>query len=312
MLEFLKLVRLKNIAFAAFMMYATRYFVVLPLLERDGFLLQVTEGQFSLLVVAVCCLVAAAYVINDYFDTKADRISGSRGVIVGKTVGRRPAITLHSLLNGVAVVLAFYLGWQEGCWELGLVFLAVSVLLWYYSFRYKKCFVWGNLIAALLAALIPLNVLLFELPLLYAVYPEMPAGEVGMVFHRVLAFSGFLFLNMLAYEINKDIFTVKGDWDEDTITFPVRLGIPATRGIIAGLVGVSVAVLATVYFGMFFPSGAAGVYFLVMGIFYGLYLYLLFRKPGSRGGQLNCLRLILLLGMGFSVVLFYILKHGSV
>ena len=29
-----------------------------------------------LLVVAVCCLISGAYVINDYFDTKSDRISG--------------------------------------------------------------------------------------------------------------------------------------------------------------------------------------------------------------------------------------------
>ena len=86
MLEILKLIRLRTIAFTAFTMYAIRFFVVQPVLEKAGFALQMPEGNFSLLVIAVCCLVSAAYVINDYFDTKADRISGNRPVIVGKTI----------------------------------------------------------------------------------------------------------------------------------------------------------------------------------------------------------------------------------
>ena len=89
MLEILKLIRLRTIAFTAFTMYAMRFFVVQPVLEKAGFTLQMPEGNFSLLVIAVCCLVSAAYVINDYFDTKADRISGNRPVIVGKTISRR-------------------------------------------------------------------------------------------------------------------------------------------------------------------------------------------------------------------------------
>ena len=103
MLEILKLIRLRTIAFTAFTMYAIRFFVVQPVLEKAGFALKMPEGNFSLLVIAVCCLVSAAYVINDYFDTKADRISGNRPVIVGKTISRRAAIILHSILNVVAV-----------------------------------------------------------------------------------------------------------------------------------------------------------------------------------------------------------------
>ncbi len=83
MFEILKLIRFRTIAFAAFTMYAVRYFVLKPILDINGFSLQMTNWAFSLLVISVCCLIAGAYVINDYFDTKADRISGVKNVLWG-------------------------------------------------------------------------------------------------------------------------------------------------------------------------------------------------------------------------------------
>ena len=40
MLEILKLIRLRTIAFTAFTMYAMRFFVVQPVLEKAGFALR--------------------------------------------------------------------------------------------------------------------------------------------------------------------------------------------------------------------------------------------------------------------------------
>ena len=84
MWEVLRLIRIRTIAFAALTMYTMRYMVILPMLELNGFTLQMADWAFTLLVVAVCCLISGAYVINDYFDTKCDRISGFRTVVVGK------------------------------------------------------------------------------------------------------------------------------------------------------------------------------------------------------------------------------------
>lgn len=144
MLEIFKLIRLRTIAFTAFTMYAMRFFVVQPLLDKAGFALQMPEGNFSLLVIAVCCLVSAAYVINDYFDTKADRISGNRPVIVGKTISRRTAIILHTVLNVVAVGIAYYLAREARHAEIVLLFLIISLVLWFYSSLDKKTFFMGE------------------------------------------------------------------------------------------------------------------------------------------------------------------------
>ena len=84
---------LRTIAFAALTMYAMRYLVIRPMLDINGLALQMTGWAFFLLVVAVCCLISGAYVINDYFDTKSDRISGIKKVVVGKSISRRVAIS---------------------------------------------------------------------------------------------------------------------------------------------------------------------------------------------------------------------------
>ena len=309
MLEILKLIRIRNIAFAAFVMYAMRYFVVFPLLARQGLFLQLTDGNFFLLVLSVCCLVSAAYVINDYFDTKADRISGSRGVIVGKTITRRRAIALHTVLNVAAVGISFYLAWLVRCWLLGAVFVAVSALLWFHASHYKKCFVWGNLLVAFLTALIPLTVILFELPLLRAHLPADVAGETSRVLWSVSAYSYFLFVNMLVYEISKDIFSVDGDKAEGTMTFPVKLGLSATKRIIDGLVAICWVSLWGVYFLFFYPDLCAACYFAAVSVYYACYLRLLHRGKTSRNGLLNHLRAIMFLLVCFSVLFFYLIQQ---
>lgn len=310
MLELLKLIRIRNIVFSAFVMYAMRYFVVAPLLAGEGFSLQMGDGEFFLLALAVCCLVSAAYVINDYFDTKSDRISGSKGVIVGKTVTRRGAIVLHSVLNAASVVIAFYLAWRERCWMLGTVFVAVSVVLWLHASRYKKCFVWGNLLVAFLAALIPFVVVLFELPLLRSVCAVAETGFSQVVW-SVFAYSYFLFLNMLVYEVSKDIYSVEGDRADGVMTFPVRLGVTATRYLIDGLVGVSLMSLVAAYFLFFHPSVWVACYFVAIGLYYGYFLRLLHRKTTTRGRLLNHLRAIIFLFICFSLLFFYLTQQEN-
>ena len=308
MLEIFKLIRLRTIAFAAFTMYAMRYFVIVPILARGGFSLQLSDGDFSFLVVSVCCLVSAAYVINDYFDTKTDRLSGNREIIVGKTISRRMAIILHTFLNIVAVVIAFYMGERVGHWEFGILFLAVSLLLWFYSSRYKKRFVWGNLFVAFLAGCIPLSAVLFEIPLLTHTYSDVIA-KTGINFNAVLYWTGwfsyFLFFNMWIYEVNKDIYSIEGDRDDGVMTFPVKLGIRKTKIFISILVCWCIVSMFVLYAIEFSHSWVVLGYFAV-GLFipYLFYVYSVLRDDRKKF-QFYLIRLIMVLCVGFSLLLQY-------
>lgn len=304
MLEILKLIRLRTIAFTAFTMYAMRFFVIQPALEKVGFALQMPEGNFSLLVIAVCCLVSAAYVINDYFDTKADRISGNRPVIVGKTISRRAAIILHSILNVVAVGIAYYLAREAHHAEIVFLFLIISLVLWFYSSRVKKRFIWGNVIVAILAGLIPLTVITFEIPLLSDVYSDIVLKthvSFAYVFYWTVCFSYFLFINMLIYEINKDIYSINGDRADGIVTLPVKFGILATKKVIVGLIIIAVISLIMFLLFGFAQIPIIWIYFIIALIIpYLIYGYAILKNNNMKF-QLRMIRLIMVLCMGICV-----------
>lgn len=309
MFEILRLIRFRTIAFAAFTMYAVRYFVLKPILDINGFSPQMTNWAFCLLVISVCSLIAGAYVINDYFDTKADRISGVKNVVVGRSVSRREAIFLHTLLNVLAVGIAFYLSIAAGIWKIGVLFVLVSGILWFYSSLYKRYFITGNLLVAILASLIPMSVLVYEIPLLNMAYADIlidTGTDFMYMFYWVGGFSWFLFLNILMYEINKDIYTVEGDLENGIQTLPVRWGIKSAK--VAIIVLASLAILSVVYFYMTVFTSSLSI--LVYGIVallipYGIYMVSVGGKYGKRTFQLRMIRLITVLCMGSC----FLLKH---
>lgn len=307
MWKILRLVRIRTIAFAALTVYAMRYFVVLPMLDLNGFTLQMADWAFTLLVIAICCLISGAYVINDYFDTKTDRISGVRDVVVGKSVSRRMAITLHSVLNIMAVGIAFYLGFAVGVWKIGILFLLVSGVLWFYSSAYKKYFIIGNVLVGILAALIPVSAIVYEIPLLNMAYADILI-ETGTnfvyMFNWVFGFSWFIFLNILIYEINKDIYTVEGDRENGSNTIPVKLGIKAAQNIITLLAVIAMVSVGLFYYIEFTASLAILVYTIVALLLpYAVYIFAVKSPKSGRRFQLTMIRLIMVLCIFVSVFL---------
>lgn len=307
MYEILRLIRIRTIAFAALTMYAMRYLVIRPMLDINGLALQMTGWAFFLLVVAVCCLISGAYVINDYFDTKSDRISGIKKVVVGKSISRRVAISLHTVLNLFAVSIAFYLGFAVGVWKIGILFLLVSGILWFYSSTYKKYFLTGNLLVGILASLIPISAIVYEIPLLNMAYAELLI-ETGTnflyMFDWVFGFAWFIFLNTLMYEINKDIYTVEGDRENGNHTIPVKLGIRAAEGIITALAGVAMISAVLAYFVEFSASLAILIYIIFALLLpYGIYIISILSGKRKRRFQLWLIRLIMVLCLGVCVFL---------
>lgn len=307
MLEILRLVRIRTIAFAAMTMYAMRYFVVLPMLEINGFSLQMTHWAFLLLVIAICCLISGAYVINDYFDTKSDRISGVKNVLVGASVSRRTAITLHSVLNVIAVGIAFYLGFAVGVWKIGILFLLVSGLLWFYSSTYKKYFIVGNVLVGFLAALIPVCAIVYEVPLLNMAYADIliqTDTNFIYMFYWIFGFAWFIFLNILMYEINKDIYSIDGDRENGIHTIPVNAGIKVAKRTITGLALLAMLSAGLGYYFEFSESLAILVYLILAVLLpYGVYIVAINDKKSNRRLQLNLIRLITVLCLGVSVLL---------
>lgn len=286
-----RLIRLRTLLFAVFTLYAMRCFVIRPILAVNDFSLQLDDLSFTLLVVAVCCLITGAYVIDDYFDTRTDR---------------NHAIALHAVLNGMAVSIAFYLGTVVGIWKIAVLFVLVSGLLWFYSSVYKRFFLIGNLFVAFMTALIPLSALVFEMPLLNIKYADILIDtntDFMYMFYWVGGFSCFLFVNTLLYEVNKDLYMVESDRENDIRTLPVKAGMTVARAVIALIAGVSIGCMWILYYTVFRGSEPVLIYFVGLSLCYLLYTGLILAKKRRRTGELTVIRLLAAGGIAFSLLL---------
>lgn len=248
--SFFRLVRYKNLLIVALTQYLMRFAIIRPILGINGFELQFGEFHFFLLVFTTLLLTAAGYVINDYFDTRTDMLNRPETVVVGRKISRRSAIILHWVLNFSGILTGFYLGFYAGVPLLGLLFVFVAVLLWFYSTDYNRKFLVGNVIIAFLTAMVPVLVVLFEVPMLHNEYGDimrLNQASFSYIVAWVGSFGFFAFLTTLIRELIKDIEDYEGDETQGRKSVPIILGISYTKLIIGGLIIMTLVSLAYLY-----------------------------------------------------------------
>ncbi len=229
MISYFKLFRWKNLLILIIIQYLLRHCVIQPLLIKEGYSLALSNIDFALLVLATVLISAAGYAINDYFDIKVDRINKPHKIILGKELSRRKAIFSHIILNIIAVLIGFYLAYRVENWILAFLFIAVAVLLWLYSIRYKRKFLIGNIIISVLAAFVIAIVWVFEYNAIIS--KTTISIEELQINNFVRIFALFAFLTTLLREIVKDIEDIKGDAKTGCKTIPIVSGIRPTKNL---------------------------------------------------------------------------------
>jgi 4-hydroxybenzoate polyprenyltransferase len=243
--DVMTLVRLPNLLVVAVTMMLMRYAVIRPLLNAmpvtltDNPLIvtrmtfQLGWFDFVILVISICFITAAGYVINDYFDIRTDFIN--RGtIIVGNTITRRMAMMYHNVLNILGVIGGTYVSARIGYFWLGIFFVLISGLLYFYSATYKRQFLIGNIIVALLVALVPMMVVIYDAAPVYKEYSQTTVNfpGVAILFYWVAGFAIFAFLTTLIREIIKDMEDCKGDMETGRKTLPVVSGLKVSKVIV--------------------------------------------------------------------------------
>lgn len=237
-ISFLRLIRFQNLLIVVGTLYLVRYCILAPILKYGDLSLQLNEFFFFLLVLSTVFITAAGYAINDYFDRKTDLVNKPDSVIIGRKIKRRYAMAFHIVFNIIGILIGFYISLSIGEPLLSLIFITVGGLLWFYSTTYKKQLLVGNLIVALLTALVPLIVFLFEYPLLKSAYSNLFTTFGSIIKYLaswVLGYAGFAFLLTLVREITKDTEDFEGDSAYGNQTIPIVIGTGYTKGIIVVL-----------------------------------------------------------------------------
>ncbi|MBE0674088.1 MAG: geranylgeranylglycerol-phosphate geranylgeranyltransferase [Bacteroidales bacterium] len=324
MVEFLKLIRWKNLIIVIATMVMVRYLLLDSLLSQmmvlsaDGEMVATTLRlpwhDFLALIIAAVCLTAGGYVINDYFDIKTDLIN--RGtIIVGTVIPRRKAMMIHNVLNLIGVVAGFYVSWRVGYFWLGTVFLLVSGLLWFYSASYKRQFLIGNIIVGLLTALVPFMVVFYEFPALFSYYSSNAVGQPDyrLLFMWTGGFSLFAFLTTIVREIIKDIEDFEGDMEYGRHTLPVVSGIKSTKYIVTALIISIIAALYLVW--MLYVSDMITLVYISAALTLPLLLtiYMVLTGRGKKHFQASStvMKFVMLMGLLYTVVVKVILVTGT-
>ncbi len=320
MSDYLRLIRYPNLLIVALTQYAIRWGVIDPMLSASSvnlpnaeFNLQLSPLHFFFLVLSTVCLTAAGYVINDYFDTHTDFLNRPKKVLVGTKIPRRHAMALHIVLSAAGVLLGFYIAFHIELPLLGFIFLLVSGILYFYSTTYKRQFLVGNLLVAILTGLVPLMVILFELPELNKAYGEILVNrntDLMYIFYWVVGFSLFAFLTNFIREIVKDMEDYEGDSVYGRNSVPVILGIKNSKIIVNVLIVITLSSLAFVYF-RYLNDQITLIYFSLFLFLPFLFLVYKTMKANSKSDYRlvgNGLKIIMLTGIIYAFVARFIIQ----
>jgi 4-hydroxybenzoate polyprenyltransferase len=308
-------------------MVLMRYFIIEPLISKVPAVLYGASGEittmvlqfplidFIILVLSTVFITAGGYVINDYFDIKTDLVNRGE-VIVGTKIPRRMAMMWHSIFNILGVAGGLYISWKAGYIWMGILFIIVSGLLYFYSASYKRQFLIGNLIVALLTAMVPMLVVLYEWPALFQYYSVNSSNIPGLsfLFYWVGGFALFAFLTTLSREVIKDIEDFEGDLAYGRNTLPVVLGVTASKIVAVSLIIMTLALLYIVWY--FFVNDKITLIYLsaviALPLLFVIFQLLISKTRRQLHSASSLMKIIMLAGILYSMVVKVIIKWNLV
>jgi 4-hydroxybenzoate polyprenyltransferase len=323
MKAFMNLIRWKNLLIVILTMVLMRYAIIAPLISRIGVIpingsgreipmtLQFPWYYFVLLVLATVLIAAGGYVINDYFDIKTDLINKGK-VIVGTKIPRRKAMMWHNIFNIIGVLTGFYISLKAGFLMMGVLFLLASGLLYFYSASYKRQFLIGNIVVAILTATVPILVVLYDWPALYRYYTINAASlpPINFIFYWVAGFALFAFLTTLTREIIKDIEDFEGDIAYGRNTVPVVIGVLSAKVVSICLIIITIVLLYLTWY--FFINDKITLIYISAAIVVPFLLTIYKVITGSNRKQLHyassIMKIAMLMGILYSIVVKVILS----
>jgi 4-hydroxybenzoate polyprenyltransferase len=232
-LNYFKLIRWPNLLMMALVMFCLRYFLILPQFDNAGIIEGSTILLFILLIISVLCIAGGGYIINDVLDQEIDAVNHPENQLIGKVIVEKSARLFYLGLTSFGLVTGIYLAYIASSAYFGLIFPAMAALLYYYSIRYKRQLISGNIVVSFASAMVLIVVWNFELFLLDAENTQLAEnkGVISFISKFVYAYTLFAFFSSLIRELVKDIEDIAGDEADNCATIPILLGVSFSRRI---------------------------------------------------------------------------------
>tara|TARA_B110000902_G_scaffold81323_1_gene96514 strand:- start:996 stop:1913 length:918 start_codon:yes stop_codon:yes gene_type:complete len=234
--------------------------------------------DFDLLyiVLASVCVVAAGYIINNFYDVKLDRINRPLKTGLDNYVKQETKLKLYFFLNFLGFTFGLFVSWRSA------LFFSVYIFgIWFYSHKLKR-HPFTGLISATTLTILPF----FAIFVYYKNFSKI-----------IFVFAIFLFLVIMVRELIKDLENIKGALANNYKTFSVVYGEVKTKQLSLLLLlftSFPVAVLLS------YPALGYMRYYFYLSIFtlifVGVYLWK-FTQQKEYTFLHNILKLLLLTGV---------------
>lgn len=198
-------VRGYNILVLVIAQYLAAIFIFSPTNSLENVLL---DFHLLYLVLATTFVVAAGYIINNFYDVKVDRINRPVKAGIDNYVRQETKLSLYFILNFLGFALGFLVSVKAA------LFFAVYIFgIWFYSHKLKK-YAFVGLFSATILTLLPF----------FVVFVHFKNFSPSIFLHAI-----FLFLVIMIRESIKDLQNLKGLIANNYKRFPVVYGEKRTK-----------------------------------------------------------------------------------
>ena len=277
-LSLFSVVRGYNILVIALAQYLASIYILAPELPVRKVVFDI---NLFVIVIASAMVIAAGYIINNFYDAEKDLINKPRKSMLDRLVSQRFKLTTYFVLNFLAVIAASYVSFRA-------VFFFSSYIfgIWIYSHKLKKIPFLGNFISATLA-----------ITPFFVVFIYYKNIQPVIFMHAV-----FLFLLILAREMIKDLENISGDLAQNYKTIPIIYGARTSKVLISLLILLTLVPSLLLIFK--FDVGYMNLYFMLCVVLLILFIFLLFKAKARKDYVWlhNILKLIIVMGV-FGILL---------
>lgn len=166
------------------------------------------DVDLHFLILATICVVSAGYIINDFYDEKADLINRPVKTRINNYVRQETRLTLYFVLNALGFLFGLLVSSKAA-----LFFAVYITSIWLYSHKLKKYPFFG-LFTATILTILPF----------FVVFIHFRNFSQVIFIHAI-----FLFLILMVRELIKDLENFKGALVSNYKTFSIAYGEHKTK-----------------------------------------------------------------------------------
>jgi len=290
-MQLLQIIRWKNLMMIALVQGLIKYYLM-PLFTTTAIL---SNWQFILLILASVFIAAGGYIINDIYDLETDILNKPKKVWIPTFMKIENARIFYYSITLLGLFLGVFVSITSKIYFGVILFLAPTLLLFFYAVWGKKMLIVSNLIVSLLISFSLLIVLFFETNIL-------TESDFYLISLRdtIYGLALFAFIINFVREVIKDTEDLEGDRKTGVISIPIKFGIGITKLIVTILIGIICGIIALISI-INYPQQPYLVVYLVLAVFISLVLFInqlqKAKKPSDYGKLSSFLKIIMIIGM---------------